>query len=123
MKLRQGSGAMSAEEVDGRDPFVGLRMGDVETARGEHCDGGIDVGVSHQRRLGALNHAIDSPRKGKREWRRRLRQLLRLRRKRRSFFIEFGVQICRSWLSDLDRKSFFQLRPLIGVCGFLHHQL
>ena len=89
VELRQGSGAMSAEEVNRRDPFVGLRMGDVETARGEHCDGGIDVGVSHERRVEELNHAIDSPRYRVREWRRTLRQLFRLRRKRRRFFIKF----------------------------------
>ena len=80
---------MSAPEIDGRDPFARLGMGDREAARPEQADGGIDVGVSHQRRLEELNHAIDSPRWRMREWRRRLRQLLRLRRKRRSFFIEF----------------------------------
>ena len=84
------AGAFSAPEVNRRNPFARLGMGDREAARPEQADGGIYVGVSHgYRRLGALNHAIDSPRKGRREWRRRLRQLLRLRRKRISFFIEF----------------------------------
>ena len=71
----------------------------METARGEHRDGVVDLDVSHQRRVEELNHAIDSPRKGRRECRRRLRQPLRLRRKRRRFFIEFVLQICRGWLS------------------------
>ena len=74
-------------------------MGDREAARPEKPDGGIDVVVSHQRRMVELNHAIDSPRCRMREWRRRLLQLFRLRRKRIKFFIEFVLQICRGWLS------------------------
>ena len=106
VELRQGACAMSAEEVDGRDPFVGLRMGDVETARGEHRDGVVDLDVSHDdRRLVELNHAIDSPRNGRREWRRRLRQSLRMRRNIRMFFIEFFLQICRGWLSPGDLEN------------------
>ena len=66
-------------------------MRDREAARPEKPDGGIDVVVVHARRVVELNHAIDSPRNGRREWRRRLRQLLRLRRKRRSFFIQIRI--------------------------------
>ena len=57
-----GAGALRAPEVDNRNPFVGLGMGDRETARPEKPDGGIDVVVSHERRVVELNHAIDSPR-------------------------------------------------------------
>lgn len=82
-------GALTAPEVDGRDPFARLGMGDREAARPEKPYGGIDVVVSHgYRRLGALNHAIDSPRNGRREWRRRLWQPVK---KRRSFFIQIRI--------------------------------
>ena len=81
-------------------------MGDRETARPEQPDGVVDLDVSHARRVVELNHAIDSPRWRMREWRRRLRQSLRMRRKIRMFFIEFFLQICRGWLSP----SGFQIK-------------
>ena len=71
----------------------------MEASRCEHRDGVVDLGVSHQRRVVELNHAIDSPRWGMRELRRLLRQPLRMRRNIRMFFIEFFLQICRGWLS------------------------
>ena len=47
-----------------------------------------------------------------REWRRRLRQPLRLRRKIRMFFIEFVLQIRRGWLSRFrSGESAFQSYP------------
>ena len=107
-----GSDALSAPEIDRRDPFARLWMRDRETARPEKPDGGIDVVVSHERRMVELNHAIDSPRWRMREWRRRLRlrQPLRMRRNIRMFFIEFFLQICRGWLSALghcDSRFYF----------------
>ena len=100
-----GAGALRAPEIDRRDPFARLGMGDREAARPEKPDGGIDVGVSHARRVEELNHAIDSPRWRMRELRRRLRQPLRLRRKIMMFFIEFFLQICRGWLSPGDLEN------------------
>ena len=82
----------------------------METARGEHRDGVVDLDVSHARRVEELNHAIDSPRKGRRECRRRLRQPVK---KRRSFFIEFILQICRGWLSPSGCCLLRNLRKLI----------
>ena len=86
-----GAGALSAPEVNRRNPFARLWMRDRETARPEQADGGIDVVVSHQRRVVELNHAIDSPRWGMREWRRRFWQPLRLRRKRMIVFIQIRI--------------------------------
>ena len=91
------AGALRAPEVNRRDPFARLWMRDRETTRAKQADGGIDVVVSHQRRVVELNHAIDSPRWRMREWRRRLRQPLRMRRNIRMFFIGF-LQICWGWL-------------------------
>ena len=115
-----GAGALRAPEVNRRDPFARLGMGDREAARPEKADGGIDVGVSHQRRMVELNHAIDSPRWRMREWRRRLRQPLRLRRNIRMFFIEFFLQICRGWLSPgvsckRDYLRFARNKPDEGI--------
>ena len=43
-----GAGALSAPEIDNRNPFARLGMGDRETARPEQADGGIDVVVVHR---------------------------------------------------------------------------
>ena len=72
----------------------------------------VGVGRFHARRMVELNHAIDSPRWRMREWRRRLRQPLRMRRNRRMFFIEF-LEICRGWLSPGGCCLLRNLRKLI----------
>ena len=56
--------ALRAPEVNRRDPFARLGMGDREAARPEQADGGIYVGVSHDemRDGGGLNpDTLDSP--------------------------------------------------------------
>ena len=58
-----GAGALSAPEVDRRDPFARLGMGDREATRPEKPDGVVDLDVSHDemREGGGLNPDMLAP--------------------------------------------------------------
>lgn len=41
----EGAGAVLSPQVNGRHPFVGVRMADGESARAQERDGGVYLGV------------------------------------------------------------------------------